>query len=178
LPFSRGLNRGPRRSSRQTAWEEGPGSSTSQQFVASTTILQGSGAQAGVDGVTIVRTRGHLSALLTAVAAANEGFHCAIGICVVTVDAFTVGVTAVPNPIADMSWDGWLYHRFFDVHSISGTIADGVNAGTVGINFEVDSKAMRKIGINEVVVATLEVIENGTAVMEVYFDTRILVKLS
>jgi len=86
-----------------------------------------------------------------------------------------VGVTAVPDPIADMDWDGWMYHRFFDVHGAAGTF--DATEPQASIQFEVDSKAMRKIPLNETLVAVLEVVEQGASTGTAWFDSRILVKL-
>ena len=128
-----------------------------------------------VDGLTIVRVRGAVQAFLSGAFTALEGYHCALGICIVNEDAFAIGATAVPDPIADSGWDGWFYHRFFDVHS-SHTEVEGGDLSR-SISFEVDSKAMRKIPEENVIVAALEVVELGIATMQVYFDSRVLFKL-
>ena len=177
MPPRRGFSRVvPARSKRATAWGIGPGSSVATAFSIDTSTILGSGvALVTEDRVTIVRIRGALQAFLTAATAAADGFHCALGIGIVSADAFAVGVTAVPNPLDDMAWPGWMYHRFFDVHS-GGTF--NAADGGVQVRFEVDSKAMRKFGINETLFGVLQVVEDTTAVMQVYFDSRILVKLS
>ena len=124
--------------------------------------------------MTIVRLRGSFQAYLRSATAADDGFHCALGIGIVSDDAFTIGVTAVPNPIADANWPGWLYHRFFDLHASGAFSADDPNGS---IQFEVDSKAMRKFGSNEILMANLEVVEDTTATMTAWFDSRVLLKL-
>jgi len=106
---------------------------------------------------------------------ADDGFHGALGIGIVTDDAFAIGVTAVPDPIDDMEWDGWLYHRFWDIHS-RGTFSndDGhINA----VSFEVDSKAMRKMTEGDTLFAIVQVVEAATATGSIWFDSRALFKL-
>ncbi len=71
-----------------------------------------------------------------------------------------------------------MYHTFFDVHAVTATIADGVNAVGVIFNKEIDSKAMRKWQDDGTTLfAKLEVIEIGAANIEVFFDSRVLIKL-
>ena len=133
----------------------------------------GAGSQSVEDGITSVRLRGFFEAILTTVTGANDGYVGAIGVCIVSENAFGVGITAVPVPITDMAWDGWLYHRFFSLHG-AGAVGDGAGVFT---RFEVDSKAMRKFKSTDIMVAVMEVTEDGTAVMDSWFDSRVLVKL-
>ena len=126
---------------------------------------------------TIVRIRGSLSAYLTTAGAAGDGFHCAVGIGIVTNEAFAIGQTALPGPLDEADWGGWMYYRFFDLHEGEGA-AVNVN-GLSSLQFEVDTKAMRKWeGNSETLVAMLQVVEKTAATMETWFDSRILVKLS
>jgi len=163
----------PTTNRRRTGWEIGPGESAASTFTGTTSVILGSGAQALQDGLTIVRVRGNFQAFLTA-GAAGDGFHCALGMAIVSVDAFAIGVTAVPNPIADMDWGGWLYHRFYDVHCPVTFVG---RETPTSIQFQVDSKAMRKIGVNEVLFMGLEMVEIGTSSMTTFFESRILLKL-
>ena len=101
-----------------------------------------------------------------------------------TVDAFNAGSTAVPGPQSDESWDGWLWHRYFRLTS-AGAIAGGAAtdediAGIMGasLRVEVDSKAMRKVKDEEIVIAVVEVAEIGVATMWFQFITRGLFKLA
>jgi len=68
--------------------------------------------------------------------------------------------------------------RSFDIHARSAGDTDGVNSVSGYYREEVDSKAMRKIAPNETIFGSLQVVEVGTAVMEAFFDSRMLVKLS
>jgi len=168
LPRTRSLRR-------KTAWDNGPGGSTVTQFSASSTSILGAGGAAVVEGLTIVRIRGNLEAYMrSTVAATDDGWHCALGIAVVTNEAFAIGATAIPSPIADLGFDGWMYHRIFDLHAGGTTIE---NQYGTHLRFEVDTKAMRKFDVGLTVVAVCEVVEAGTAALSVFFDSRVLVKL-
>ena len=163
---------------RKYQWEEGPGGSTVTAFTSSTAIILGSGVEALQGGNTIVRIRGALQAYITSTDSINGGFHCVLGIGIVSADAFAVGVTAVPNPLGDFDWPGWMYHWFYDLHAATSTITDSLVNGLGSIQFEVDSKAMRKIGLNEVLMANLETVEDPASGMSVFFDSRVLLKLA
>ena len=114
---------------------------------------------------------------LTVAAAAGDGFFGASGICVVSEDAFNVGVTAVPKPLDDDDSDLWLWHNFFDIAALSVTLTDGVNAMGANLRLEIDSKAMRKgFDSKSVIVGVTQVVERGTATVEHHARTRILFK--
>jgi len=176
----RGLNlaRGQRTARRRGEWDRGPGTGTLLNLSTSSIGILGSGVLFTEGGQTVVRLRGHLQAFLKTASAGDEGFHCAVGVGVVTADAFSIGITAVPDPIGDIAWGGWMFHQFFDLFAPSGTIADSFGGGPVIADFDVDSKAMRKIGINETLFAVVEVVEAGTATMSIRFDSRVYIKLS
>ena len=159
---------------RGKGWEEGPGGSAVTTFTASTQAILTNGAQFLQDGLTVLRLRGSLQAFLVSANAAGDGFHCAIGIGIVSENAFGIGITAVPTPLGDTSWDGWLYFKFFDVHGGFLTAGDVQH---LDATFEVDSKAMRKVKDTDVLFAVVETIEIGTAEMDVFFESRILLAL-
>ena len=161
---------------RKSSWQVGPGDSTPLVFSTSSEDAY-SGLNIIADGITLVRTRGSFSAFLTGATASGDGFHCALGIGIVSSQVFGQGVLSMPHPIEQVSWDGWLYHRFFDLHMGDSIGGGGSNQACGVAQFEVDSKAMRKVAVNEVIFAMVEVIENTTATMECYFDSRLLFKL-
>ena len=174
----RGFSQGHTRPRRTTEWGFGPGGNTVQIFSASGEAILGSGISADEE-VTIVRLRGLLSCYLTTtVAGVNEGFHGAVGIGICTEDAFGVGTTAMPDPLADLAWDGWMWHSFFDIHANTSTLSDGVNAVSASQRIEVDSKAMRRLMESDVLFAKVEVVEAGTASMGLFFESRVLIKLA
>ena len=165
---------GQSRPRRKKGWEEGPGTSSVVNFTGSSTAILGSGLQVLFDGLTLARVRGNLSTFLVSANSAGDGFQCAMGIGIVTLEAFTVGVTAVPHPMSNIAWDGWLYHRFFSVHVGDKTAGDVAYQQT---QFEVDSKAMRKLKDDDVIMAVMQVVETGVADMDVFFDSRALFML-
>ena len=161
---------------RAVVWGEGTGSSVVTTISTSAKTFLGSSVTFG-EKTTIIRQRGMLTAILRTTNGAGAGFHCGLGVGVISADALAVGVTAVPGPLTDMGWP-WLIHRIFDVNSVTATVADGANAVGCFLRLEIDSKAMRKVGPNEAIVAVLESVESGTEVMDVLFDTRLLLKLT
>ena len=106
-----------------------------------------------VGGETVIRTRG-LFSYRSDQFAASEVQIGAVGIAVVTEQASTVGITAVPHPNTDSAWGGWLWHSYFlsrvDVSSAVGVQFDGVH------NIVIDSKAMRKVDEDERLVVVVE----------------------
>ncbi len=87
--------------------------------------------------------------------AASELQFAAFGACVVSDQARAIGISAVPTPVNEVSFDLWFSHRW---------IASGHGAGTVdsqrGTPYEIDSKAMRKVEEGSDVI---NVVENATA---------------
>ncbi len=178
MPRSR---RGFTQTRRQVAWGIGPGASVvvAAPSASQANILGGGVVLVNEEKATIVRIRGSVQAFLTTASAAGDGFHCAMGIALVTSQAFAAGVASLPHPIDESDWDGWMYHRFFDLHSAFATLVGGfVVNDQSSIQFEVDTKAMRKWTENMTVVGVLQSVEQGTASMNMFFDSRLLVKLS
>ncbi len=125
----------------------------------------------------MVRLRGDLLIWLGLATAPGDGFTGAFGIAKVTDDAFGVGASAVPLPIDDEGSDVWLYHRYFSLH---GPVVSSTEANSPANVFraEVDSKAMRKLTIDETIYAAVQVVETGTATAILTFNSRALFKLS
>ena len=171
---------------RKSSWEIGvqTGTDGSLQTITASSAITGSGALSIVDdGLTLVRTRGFMNLFLTAASGVGEGFTGAVGICRTTLAAVAVGVTAIPTPITEESWDGWLWHRYFSCFS-AGVIAAAaaldnglVHPNSASLNIEVDSKAMRKTANLDAIVLVLECTEVGTATMRWSMNTRMLFKL-
>ena len=179
MPFRRGFSqRGPlasRSQRRKTAWSIGPGGTGAGPIASSSAAFVGGGTQPTVDALTVVRLRGEL--LLSLVSAVNplDGFRGAFGVGIVSLPAFTAGIASVPTPITEEGDENWLYHRYFTLFT-----GDGTEANFFGPSFariEVDSKAMRMAGVDKVFYAAIEVVEVGSAVMDVSFNSRFLNKL-
>ena len=178
----RGLIR-PSGPKRLTAWGLGPGTTTVATTSTTSDAIIGSGAVPLVEGLTVVRVRGEFQAFLIAATGADDGFGCALGIGVANAQAFAAGIVSLNTPLDEADWDGWLYHRFFSLHSssvIDGSVAadaDSINARSVAIRFEIDSKAMRKLSDEMVLYMALSVTLGGTAQMKFVGNIRILLKL-
>jgi len=126
---------------------------------------------------TIVRLRGSFICQLSLATAALDGFEIGLGIGLVTEQALTAGLTAVPGPLTDTDWDGWMWHQVGHVIAATATIADGVNGPGSTWRGEIDSKAMRKWDEDAMaVVGVIEVTELGTASVEFHAHTRMLLK--
>ena len=161
---------------RRTAWNVGPGGTALASIVASGSQILGSGAAATTDGLTLVRTRGRAIFKVQSFTAAGDAFTGAFGIGIVTAEAFAIGITAMPIPVTDLNWDGWLYHSMVQVVAGDKTAGDVDFTGATQI-LDVDSKAMRKLRLGDTIFAALELVETGIVDMDFTFDSRVLVKL-
>jgi len=151
-----GRRSGPRRT---TFWES-TFTTAMQSFtnVASTIAnVQAVVLETELDNVpnpTLVRVRGQIFTRLGAVAAA-QGDAMLIGHALLVVDAkqLAVGTTAVPLPLTGNSEDFLWYGTQYISQNDSGTI---LNTNSNFDRLEVDSKAMRKITVNQVLVLATE----------------------
>ena len=173
MPRSRGF--GPTQAARRRkSWEVGPGQVAETTSSVSANVILGSGSAATLEGLTLLRLRGMFTAQLRAFAAVGDGFSGAIGIGIVTAEAFAVGVTAVPLPITDVAWDGWIWWEPIQLKTHVALAAGEVGTKVVST---VDSKAMRKLRLGDTIFAIVEVTEVGTSIIAMQFDSRILVAL-
>jgi len=161
---------------RKVGWDLGP-VNTGTNITTTSQALGTGGVQALLDGHTVTRIRGYCRLYVHVTSATMSGFHGALGMCIITENANGIGVTSVPHPLGDDDWDGWLWHHYIDVRSITATIADGANAKSVVQEIVVDSKAMRKFKESDLLVVVIDVVEEGTASMRWEFDSRVLLKL-
>ena len=173
--FPRGRFQSPAR--RQTTWAVGPGGTTNTPISADSAAFVGAGIISLTDGQTIVRLRGQLAISISTATAVLDGFRGAFGIGVVSLPAFTAGIASVPTPLTEQDDDNWLYHQYFSVIAGSSAGETWANSGSASFRTEVDSKAMRKLGIDKVIYSAIEVVETGTSDLDVSFDSRVLVKL-
>ena len=145
----RGFVRGPRRA---VDW------SASSVLAAPVTVPGASAVlietfQPIAGGETVIRTRGMLGWESDQTAATERQIG-AFGICVVTQQATTVGITAIPHPATDAAWGGWLYHTFF-FSEFRLTTAAGFESNFLN-SMVIDSKAMRKVDEDERLVVVVE----------------------
>ena len=172
---------------RKTSWNVGPETGVNgarQAITSSVAVIAQTSVDVVAEGITLVRTRGEVNLMLEIAAADHDGFHGAMGIAVATKAAITAGASAVPTPLTEESWDGWLWHRYFSLFA-GGTIAaatatqqaDQVNATCAALRVEIDSRAMRKLSVDMTLYAAVEVVELGSAEMSWALNSRMLVKL-
>ena len=116
---------------------------------------------------------------LESVGTVGDGFaQIAHGICIVSENAFGVGVTAVPSPLTDIGWDGWIWHQLTPgLFGLSVTESENVGALSM-IRYDIDSKAMRKQKSTDFLIGVSEFAgEIGAATLQFITETRILDKL-
>jgi len=106
-----------------------------------------------VGGETLIRTRG-LITISTDQTVADEVQIGAIGIGVVTAQAVSVGITAIPHPMTDAGWGGWLWHSYYS-YDFAFATAVGFE-GNLANQIPVDSKAMRKVDEDERLVLVIQ----------------------
>jgi len=161
---------------RKTAWGEGVGGTGVTSIVATGSSFLGSSILPGVISSTIIRTRGLFRMFLRTATAAGDGFQGAFGIGLASAAAIAAGVSSVPTPVTENDWDGWLFHHMVGVHSASAG-SEVADQPAAEYSFEVDSKAMRRFEPEMGVYAMVEFVEIGTAVANIFFDSRTLIKL-
>jgi len=162
---------------RATSWDTGAGGTTPTVVSSGIAQFVGSAAAATTDGLTIVRTRGHLAMFLESVTSAMDSLTGAFGIGIATSAAIAAGIASVPTPLTEQAWEGWMYWSSFTILGRTAVEADGVNDSAGVIREVIDSKAMRKINSDMSIYAAIETVEVGAANMDVYFDSRVLSKL-
>ncbi len=121
---------------------------------------------------TIVRTRGTML-LRSDQGAASEDYSAAYGHCIVTDQAASVGISAVPTPNSDIDSDS-----FYVFESLLGDlqVITAIGLYEAGVKKDFDSKAMRKVedGFDSVSVVESGVLSAGWS-FQVQF--RQLIKL-
>ena len=125
----------------------------------------------GAPRPTMVRNRGAVVHRPTALAADIE-YSGAFGVGVVSAQAFAIGITALPGPWSDADWSGWMVWRSF---AGAFDVTSDISRILLHTVLEVDSKAMRKIGPNDIVVTMAE---SATGGFDIFDGVRQLLKLS
>ena len=163
------------RTRKLTDWAFGPDANEVALSASSKILL--TTAFAVTQPSTLVRIRGYFDFCMLSTSALGDGMMGALGIALVSDDAFAAGITAIPGPQSDANWDGWIFHSFWGVRSVTGTIADGANAVGAYYRMIVDSKAMRKWDPANTLVGVVEGVESGAMSVEVNGETRLLLKV-
>ena len=105
-----------------------------------------------VEPITLMRCRGNILVKGTPDAVGDDAVI-GFGLIVVSDNAAAVGGVSVPGPINDPDAP-WVWHQYVPLDAGStGLLGDDI--GSV-VRFEVDSKAQRKIGINETLALIVE----------------------
>ena len=156
---------------RQTAWIATAPESVFIGISAATALLDSTFVFGQPE--TIIRVRGLLTIQSDQEAASEQPFG-AVGLCVVSDQATAIGVTALPTPYNDAESDLWMMHRFWACPIVAPT---AVGITNVAVQYEFDSKAMRKITEDETLCL---VIENAHANHAAFYrlDLRILHKVA
>ena len=161
---------------RKTTWGLGPGGVAATNVTSSSSFFLGSFIVPITLGLTAIRLRGAFSWFLKSATSSGDGFQGAFGVGIATAAAINAGIASVPTPITELDEDMWLYHRIIGVHGNSAAEAEFLT-GPATERFEVDSKAMRKFADGMGIYACMEVTEIGTGDANIFFDSRVLVKL-
>ena len=153
-----GRRSGPRRA---TFWETA--SSTTLPVLTeggTVAIVQTLVLESELDSVpnpTLVRVRGQIFAhLMSASNAVGDALLLSHAIMVVDAKQLAIGITAMPLPLSSNSEDFLWFGSQFMARSTLGSATDGAPPSWDRI--EVDSKAMRKITLNQVLVLVSEMV--------------------
>jgi len=178
--FTRGGRRsGPRR---QTFWETV--STTALQSIddpSNVAVVNTLVTEAELDNVpnpTLIRVRGNIFQRLGAAAPTLEdSVLVAHAIMVVDAKQLAIGVTAMPLPLSSNSEDFlWFGSQFLSRGTIVST---GIEQNISQASIEIDSKAMRKISLNQVLVMVTEMVTQsggGSEDIDFGFQMRLLFK--
>ncbi len=158
----------PRSSGRLTTWI-GPADQGYQTIGAGASVLISSFAVE--EPLTVVRTRGVVS-IAPSNFSINSVITGALGVGIVSSEALAIGITAIPGAWDDPEWGGWFVWRsfawIFDVTTDVGRL-------NASVEFELDSKAMRKMDANSAIVV---VVESQANAFQAFVGLRQLLKLS
>ena len=167
--FTRGVQRGARRMS---SWLEIPWSDTNLTAAGGTIVASLTTAEKAKRPFTIVRTH-MLIGVVTDQVVATEDFFGAVGMCVVSDQASAAGAASVPTPDTDAASDLWFLHQYY-----MGEFRFGTNVGFQNRSerqYQIDSKAMRKVNEDEDVLVIAELNTTGSG-HTVSIAGRLLIK--
>ena len=167
--FSRSTQR------RQTSWTSGPQGQVTRTTSGST--LFPLGLVPLLEGLTITRMRGELLVFLTSADGVNTGYDGAVGIGLVSDEAFAAGVASMPTPIDDIDYEEWIWFQLFHARAPLAITAAASVVGPAFGRYSIDNKAMRKFPVGKTLVAVLEVTEVASAGITAVLDVRTLVTL-
>ena len=102
---------------------------------------------------TLVRTRGQIDVKSSDTGAVNDDVRWTAGLAVMDAKQVAAGVTAFPFPGSDSNWDGWFWWSTGIVRQV---MTPDFSEGLTYNRKVIDSKAMRKIGQDQVVACVIE----------------------
>ncbi len=120
---------------------------------------------------TILRVRGNIAVQTTPDAASDDDVL-GLGLIIVSDASAAIGGSSVPGPIADPA-SPWIWHQY--VPFLASTTAIAGDAILQEARVEIDSKAMRKLGINETAVLVGEMDTGSFAAVTATGGIRVLV---
>ncbi len=128
-----------------------------------------------VPNPTIVRIRGYVNLRATVVGAGDARTQIRMGIIVVTAKAFAAGVASIPVPGTDIGSD-WMWWDTRTLVTESATPSEDTGIG-LNRSVEVDNKAMRKVGLNQLLVFVVENTGlNSSITVQTTASLRVLIK--
>ncbi len=128
----------------------------------------------GLPRPTVVRNRGEVTVRPQAFSS-DVAISGAFGIGIVSDSAFAAGAASVPSPFSDANWGGWFVWQSFSMLLEVSTDVGRLGVTESGAHYQVDSKAMRKIGDDETLVM---VAESQSGAFNIAMHIRTLLKLS
>ena len=168
--FGRGRGRVVQRATKRVNAWVGSADQGGQSIASNASAILQSNATLG--GTTVVRTRGLLLVRPQGFGA-DLDMQGALGIGIVSDQAFAAGAASIPGPWTDPDWDGWFLWMAWALR-VEFSDASGVNI-PADVTQQIDSKAMRKVQFNETLVVMAES-QAGAVIIETPF--RMLVKLA
>ncbi len=102
---------------------------------------------------TLLRARGELIIGLDETSATGDQSKVGMGLAIVSTDAFTLGVTAFPDPSGEPEYP-WMWWN--EVSLLTNTATAGKGLGTDVVRVELDTKAMRKIKPGETLTLVIQ----------------------
>jgi len=123
---------------------------------------------------TVVRTR-LLMSIVSDQTGLTETQYAAVGLAVVSDQAEAIGITAVPTPVTDLASDLWFLHQFLTNETVFSSAVGFSDDGAH--QYQVDSKAMRKVQDGEDLVVVAEGSSIGTGGFILTVAGRLLIKL-
>jgi len=162
------------RSRRHTAWFQFAPVLTTLTASGGTIIFSLNAAALALRPFTVVRSR-FSAYLISDQATLSEQQNVGLGHAVVSDEAVSVGVTAVPTPLAQLGSDLW-----FQINLLFGAvgIADGTGSQVMkGQFFDLDSRAMRKVAVGQDIVSVAEGLLGFGSGCQIFWGGRMLVKL-